>query len=227
MCIWPMHYLVQKKTLGALSPILIGWILYNVQACWSWCAQSSLDGPNSLFSTKRRWCDYKTVVARAGGRRSLVVVRRCARVFLWAGVGRNPCRLVRPGRGAVIGGTIPSWRASWEASVYFTLSAGGNPRTNWSGQQRRVDGASLLEGAAWFSALRGTWSVVGQVGGCSGCGSSSLSRFIVAFISFLLGMFLLLPQHFRSFEPLYRRCVCYINIAGRKPVSLYNVQAMC
>jgi hypothetical protein len=28
--------------------------------------------------------------------------------FLWAGVGRNPCRLVRPGRGAAIGGTILS-----------------------------------------------------------------------------------------------------------------------
>jgi hypothetical protein len=35
---------------------------------------------------------------------------------------------------------------------------------------------------------------------------------------FLLGMFLLLPQHFSCFELLYR-CGCYINIAGRKPVS--------
>jgi hypothetical protein len=35
---------------------------------------------------------------------------------------------------------------------------------------------------------------------------------------FFLGMFLLLPQHFLGFKLLYR-CGCYINIAGRKPVS--------
>jgi hypothetical protein len=33
--------------------------------------------------------DYKTVVARAGGRQSLVVVLHCARVFLWAGVVKS------------------------------------------------------------------------------------------------------------------------------------------
>jgi hypothetical protein len=38
-------------------------------------------------------------------------------------------------------------------------------------------------------------------------------------VSFLLGMFLLLPQHFRWFKLLYRCGDCYINIAGRKPVS--------
>ena len=40
--------------------------------------------------------DCKSVVARARGRRCLVVVLRCAWGLLWAGVGRNPCRLVRP-----------------------------------------------------------------------------------------------------------------------------------
>jgi hypothetical protein len=31
-----------------------------------------------------------------------------------------------------------------------SLRAGENPRTIWSGQQRHVDGVSLLEGVAWF-----------------------------------------------------------------------------
>jgi hypothetical protein len=40
---------------------------------------------------------------------------------------------------------------------------------------------------------------------------------------FFLGMFLLLPQHFLGFELLYQ-CGCYINIAGRKPVSRFYGQ---
>jgi hypothetical protein len=88
----------------------------------------------------------------------------------------------------------------------------------WSGQQCRVNGASLLEGVAWFSALWGSWSMVGQVRGCIGCVSSSLHWFIVAFISFLLGMCLLLPRQFCWFELLYLWCGCYINIARQKIV---------
>jgi hypothetical protein len=34
------------------------------------------------------------------------------------------------------------------------LRCGGNPRTIWSGQQRRVDDASLLEDVGWIWALQ-------------------------------------------------------------------------
>jgi hypothetical protein len=82
------------------------------------------------------------------------------------------------------------------------LRAGGNPRTFWSGQgqQHRVNGASLLEGAAWLWALWSTWSVVGKVGGRSGCGSSSLRRFAVVFISFCFGHVFAVAPAFSVFE---------------------------
>jgi hypothetical protein len=64
--------------------------------------------------------------------------------------------------------------------------------------------------------LRSAWSVVEKVGGRSGCGSSSLRRFAVVFISFLLGMFLLLLQHFLCLKLLYHRCCCYIIYSGAK-----------
>jgi hypothetical protein len=35
----------------------------------------------------------------------------------------------------------------------------------WSGQQRRFDGIFLLEGAAWYGALRNTWTVVEKTDG--------------------------------------------------------------
>jgi hypothetical protein len=81
------------------------------------------------------------------------------------------------------------------------LRAMENPRTIWSGQQRRVDGVPLLEGVAWLWSLWSASSVVGLVGGCSGCGSSSLRRLTIVFISFLLGMFCYCPIIFLISNP--------------------------
>ena len=56
--------------------------------------------------------------------------------FLWVGLRRNLCRLVRLRRDAAF-----EWRHSLlegvrVASSHSTPSAGGNPRTSWSGQRR-------------------------------------------------------------------------------------------
>jgi hypothetical protein len=58
--------------------------------------------------------------------------------------------------------------------------------------------------------------MVEKVGAHSSCGSLSLRQFTVVFISFLLGMFLLLPEHFLCFELLYHRYCCYIIYSGAK-----------
>jgi hypothetical protein len=75
----------------------------------------------------------KIVVARVRGRWRLVLVLWCARVFLWAGVGRNPCWHVRPWRGAAF-----EWHHSLLEGVVgkppsTLLRVGGNPRTIRSG----------------------------------------------------------------------------------------------
>jgi hypothetical protein len=98
------------------------------------------------------------------------------------------------------------------------LRAGGNPRTIWSGQQRCVNGASLLEGGAWLWALRNALVVVEKLEGAVIASRRCFVDSPLLSFLFLLGMFLLLPQHFSCFELLYR-CGCYINIAGQKPVS--------
>jgi hypothetical protein len=53
----------------------------------------------------------------------------------------------------------------------------------------------VLLGSGRFRVLCAL-SVVGKVEGRNGCGSSSLQQFTVVFISFLLGMYLLLPSIF-------------------------------
>jgi hypothetical protein len=95
---------------------------------------------------------------------------------------------------------------------------GETPGPVWSGQQRRVDGVSLLEGVAWYGVLRSTWSVGEKTGGAAVAGHHCFVTSPLLPFLFFLGMFLLLPQHFPVFELLYR-CDCYINIAGRKPIS--------
>jgi hypothetical protein len=87
------------------------------------------------------------------------------------------------------------------------LRAGGNPRTFWSGQQHRVDGASLLECAAWLWALWSAWSVVEKVRGRGGCRSSSLRRCLHLF---LFGHVFVVAQHFFLCLKLLYQCGCYI-----------------
>jgi hypothetical protein len=79
--------------------------LARLQSCcplsW-WC---HVRPPYSLIGhpplVLKRWgCWPQDRVALVGRRQSLVVALLCAWVLLWAGVGRNLCRLVRPLRGA-------------------------------------------------------------------------------------------------------------------------------
>ena len=94
--------------------------------------------------------DYKIMVAQAGGRRSWVVVLVRASVFcrrgweksLLADLILTRCRLrVAP---FLPGGR----RGSPMSNILYVPGETLGPI--WSGQQRRVDGVSLLEGAAWY-----------------------------------------------------------------------------
>jgi hypothetical protein len=147
-----------------------------------------------------------------------VVALRCVGVFCATGAGEIPASLSGPDAVSPSGDTIPSWRALWEPLCTILYIPGETLGPVRSGQQRRFDGVLLPEGAAWYGTLRNAWSVVEKDGGCSDCGSSLFRHFAFVVISFFLGMFLLLPQHFFRFKLLYQ-CGCYINIAGRKPVS--------
>jgi hypothetical protein len=73
--------------------------------------------------------DYKIVFAYAGGWRRWVVVLPCARFFAWTWAGEIPVNLFGPNVVPPSSGIIPSWRASWESPIHFTLQIGGNPRT--------------------------------------------------------------------------------------------------
>jgi hypothetical protein len=89
--------------------------------------------------------DFKIVVAHASGWRSWVVALPGAMIFLWSGAGEIHVSLADPDAVPPSCGTIPCWRASWESPDHCTLRVGGNP-TVWSGQRRRVNCVSLLEG---------------------------------------------------------------------------------
>jgi hypothetical protein len=49
--------------------------------------------------------------------------------FLCDGVGEILVSLSDPDAVSPSSDTIPSWRASWDPRVHFTLRTGGNPRT--------------------------------------------------------------------------------------------------
>ena len=72
-----------RPAVPLLSHVLVWSCIPAFQAA---CYHSRRDGSD----------DYKSVVVRARRQRCLVVVLRCAWSLLWVGVGRNPCRLVRP-----------------------------------------------------------------------------------------------------------------------------------
>jgi hypothetical protein len=105
----------------------------------------------------------ETVMVRAYGWRSLVVVLMCLRFFVGGGREKSPlaCPTMTRCRFPVIP-FRPRERRGKPTSTL--LRVGGNPRTIRSGQQRRVDGASLLEGVAWLWVLWSSWSMVGKVG---------------------------------------------------------------
>jgi hypothetical protein len=122
-------------------------------------------------------------------------VLRCAGVFCVTGAGEILVSLSDPDAVSSSGDTIPSWRASWDSHVHYTLCTRETLGPVWSGQQRRVDGVSLREVAAWYGALRNAWNVVEKDGGCNDCGSSSFCYFVIASIYFIFGhVFAIVPS---------------------------------
>jgi hypothetical protein len=137
-----------------------------------------------------------------------VVVIRCARVFCVMGAREIFVNLSGPNAVSSLSDTIPSWRASWECPIHYTLRTRESLEPVWSGQQRHVDDVSFLEGACWYGCFRvfGVWWE-----NTKGAAVTSHHRLVtsplLSFI-FFLGMFLLLPKHFLGFKLLYR-CGCY------------------
>ena len=105
--------------------------------------------------------DCKIVVAHASGRQCWLVVLFCSRVFLWAGAGEIPVSWSDPDAMPPSSGTIPSWRASWESPVYYTLRTGGNPRTVGLGSSVVSTAFPFLKLLLGTVALRSAWIVVG------------------------------------------------------------------
>ena len=93
---------------------------------------------------------------------------------------------------------------------------GGKPRTIWSGQQHRVDGAPFLKGllGSGCSGVLGAWWK-----SLDGAADANLRRFVDSLLfSFLFfwACFAVAPAFSFRFELLYHRCGCYIIYSGAK-----------
>jgi hypothetical protein len=142
------------------------------------------------------------MVAHAAGWRRLVVVLRCARVFCATGAGEIFVSLSGPDAVSPSSDTIPFWRASWKSHVHYTLRTGETLGPVWSGQQRCVNGVSLLEGAAWYVRLGAFGAWWENTEGAAVTGHRRLVTSPLLLFLFFLSMFLLLPQHFLGFKLL-------------------------
>ena len=142
----------------------------------------------------------------------------CAGFFLWTGAGEIPVSGSDPDAVPPSSGTIPSWRASWNPTSTILYVPGETLGPVWSGQQHCVDGAFLLEGAAWYGALRGAWSVEGQRRRAQRWRVIIVLSFRHCLDSFSFVHVVLLLQYFLCIKLVYW-CGCYINIAERKSVS--------
>ena len=160
--------------------------------------------------------DFKTVATQAGG---------------WTAVWKTPELL---GSGVLAVGQVPvslsdsdvlthagaathPWRASGDPFHLLPPCAGGIPRTCPGNNVVVV--VLLPEGVTWHVELRGDGYVVGWLRWArqrriiyllSSCHRWHL--FLLCSSCFIFGLDVL-------FAPTIVRCGCYINIAGRKPVS--------
>ena len=138
------------------------------------------------------------------------------------GIGRNPCRPGDTDAVAPEGAAGPSWRASGATLPFSSPRTGGNP---WQQRRhRRVPSWSCCLVPA-FQSLGAWWEVSGGRSGREGSPLLLIRRCRHLFLLYFLFRFFwtwlccFRPSTYRWLYPV----VCYIYIAGRKPVSRINV----
>jgi hypothetical protein len=109
-----------------------------------------------------------------------------------------------------VGATLPSRRALGEALLPCPCMYGGNPRIRPGGSVVAI--AFLLGGDNWYAALWSAESVVGILRW------AQRLRYIFVFVNLAVSKLVYLFYHLCFLLGVLVWC-CYINIAGRKPIS--------